>query len=65
VVISQTAEAVPDQVKRLIFICTFMPGHGESLQTWATKDTESLIGPNLIDNGDGTASLKNEALKNV
>jgi pimeloyl-ACP methyl ester carboxylesterase len=65
VVISEVAEYEPQRVKRLVFLAAFMPGNGESLKTWADQDAESLIGPNLVVHPDTTATLKEEALKDI
>jgi pimeloyl-ACP methyl ester carboxylesterase len=61
VVISQAAERMPGSVKAMIFVCAFMPSSGESLLDWATKDLESLVLQNLVNDPPETLVVKPEA----
>ncbi len=47
VVISQTAEKMPDKIEKLVYISAYLPKNGQSLQELAEGDAESLIGRNL------------------
>ncbi|HEX2053492.1 MAG TPA: alpha/beta fold hydrolase [Actinomycetota bacterium] len=47
VVISQLAEKMWHEIKQLIFVCAFMPGHSRSMLSWAQEDKESLVLQNL------------------
>lgn len=42
--ISIVAEAIPDQLKALVFICAYLPRDGESLLQLSQEDQESHIG---------------------
>jgi pimeloyl-ACP methyl ester carboxylesterase len=50
VVITQAAEQRPDKIKTLVYLCAFLPRHGESLFALAQQDPESQIMPNLMPN---------------
>lgn len=47
VVISQTAENLPDKIEKLVYLSAYLPKDGESLQDLAESDADSLIGRNL------------------
>lgn len=47
VVISQTAENLPEKIERLVYLSAYLPKNDESLQDLGGQDAESLIGPNL------------------
>lgn len=66
IVISQFAEMFPKKVKRMVFLCAFMPRDQESLAALAAQDAESLILPNLVPSMDGTTlTIKDEVLEEV
>lgn len=44
VVISSVAEAIPNQIKRLIYVCAYLPRSGESLYQLSQEDPASHIG---------------------
>jgi pimeloyl-ACP methyl ester carboxylesterase len=43
-VISETAEQIPGQIKKLIYLCAFLPKDGESLFSISAADKETHIG---------------------
>ena len=43
-VISATAEQIPGQIKKLIYLCAFLPKNGESLFSISSADKETHIG---------------------
>ncbi|RZJ46788.1 MAG: alpha/beta hydrolase [Flavobacterium sp.] len=43
-VISATAEQIPGQIKKLIYLCAFLPSNGESLFSISAADKETHIG---------------------
>lgn len=43
-VISATAEQIPGQIKKLIYLCAFLPANGESLFSISAADKETHIG---------------------
>jgi pimeloyl-ACP methyl ester carboxylesterase len=65
-VISQTAEAIPGQIKELVFLSAFLPRNGESLLSLAKQDADSHIGKYLtIDEKNGTAVIAKEGIAEV
>ena len=48
-VISRAAEAVPDQIERLIYLTSYLPQSGESLASMARRDTEALTASERIE----------------
>jgi pimeloyl-ACP methyl ester carboxylesterase len=44
VVISEVAEAIPDRLKSLVYLCAYLPRNGESLYQLSSEDKESLVG---------------------
>lgn len=44
VVISAVAEAIPDRLKALVYLCAYLPRSGESLYQLSSEDRESLVG---------------------
>jgi pimeloyl-ACP methyl ester carboxylesterase len=44
VVISAVAEAIPDRLKALVYLCAYLPRSGESLYQLSSEDQESLVG---------------------
>jgi pimeloyl-ACP methyl ester carboxylesterase len=45
VVISAVAEAIPDQIKTLIYLAAYLPRSGESLYQLSQEDSASHVGP--------------------
>ncbi|MCM0667634.1 alpha/beta fold hydrolase [Flavobacterium tyrosinilyticum] len=43
-VVSETAEQIPGQIKKLIYLCAFLPNNGESLFSISAADKETHIG---------------------
>ncbi|MGL5833365.1 MAG: alpha/beta fold hydrolase [Waterburya sp.] len=41
--ISAVAEAIPRQIKALVFVCAYLPRSGESLLQLSQEDTDSLV----------------------
>jgi pimeloyl-ACP methyl ester carboxylesterase len=64
-VITQAAEYRPEKIETLVYLTAFLPRNGESLFQLAQGDTEALTGPNLVMAGDGSWTLKDEAIKEV
>ena len=48
-VISRAAEAVPDQIERLVYLTAYLPQSGESLASLARRDMEALIASELVE----------------
>ncbi len=44
VVISQVAEAIPDQLARLVYVAAYLPQNGESLYALSQQDRDSHVG---------------------
>ncbi len=44
VVISAVAEAIPDRLKALVYVCAYLPLSGESLYQLSSEDKDSLVG---------------------
>jgi pimeloyl-ACP methyl ester carboxylesterase len=43
VVISCVAEAIPDRIKALVYLCAYLPRNGESLYQLTSEDQDSLV----------------------
>ncbi len=66
IVVSEVAELIAPQIKKLIYIAAFVPKSGDSLLSLAHTDVESLVGKNLIvDEKAGVASIAKEAIADV
>ena len=48
-VISRAAEAVPDQIERLVYLTAYLPQSGESLASLARRDMEALIASERVE----------------
>src|SRR5579883_3239100 len=46
-VISAVAEAVPERIRKLIYVAAYLPKSGESLQSLAMQDRDSKMGPHF------------------
>lgn len=65
-VISVTAETIPTRIEKLVYIGAFLPVNGQSLQTLASTDTTSLLGPALVPSADQpTLGIKAENLTSI
>jgi pimeloyl-ACP methyl ester carboxylesterase len=66
VVISQAAEAMPEKVQTLVYLCAFLLRDGESLLEAAQSDLNaaSLVLSNMvIDEDRGSATVREQAIK--
>jgi len=54
-VISQVAEARPDQVKTLVYVAAYLLKNGESLYGTSQTDAESTLGKSLVPIDSGHA----------
>lgn len=48
IVISSAAEARPGKIEKLVYLAAFLVRNGESMIQWASQDTDSITGQNLI-----------------
>ncbi|WP_432713671.1 alpha/beta fold hydrolase [Pedobacter sp.] len=65
-VISQVAEAIPTQLKKLVFLAAALPHDGDSLLSLAKQDAGSHIGKSLtIDQEHGAAIIAKEAIADI
>ncbi|HUN83610.1 MAG TPA: alpha/beta fold hydrolase [Terracidiphilus sp.] len=61
--ITQAAENCPSMVRALVYMCAFLPRNGDSLTTWASQDSESLVvSTNMIRLAKGVVVMKPEAV---
>lgn len=51
-VITETAEKIPDRIEKLVYIAAFVPVNGQTLLGLSQTDSTSLIGPALILSAD-------------
>jgi pimeloyl-ACP methyl ester carboxylesterase len=66
VVITSTAEAIPNRIEKLIYIGAFLPANGQSLLDLANTDKQSLLGPALIPADGGlTLDINPESISNI
>jgi pimeloyl-ACP methyl ester carboxylesterase len=47
-VVSATAESIPDKIEKLIYVAAFVPKSGQRLIDLASQDAQSQLGPSLI-----------------
>ena len=60
-VITATAEMIPDRIEKLIYIAAFVPGNNQSLLELSLTDSTSLLPAALIPSADGlTQDIKPE-----
>jgi pimeloyl-ACP methyl ester carboxylesterase len=65
-IISQVAEELPGQIKKLIFLAAYLPGNGQSLLALAKEDADSHVSKYLqIDAAKGSASIAKEGVIEV
>ncbi|XGV97693.1 MAG: alpha/beta fold hydrolase [Leptolyngbya sp. BL-A-14] len=65
-VISQTAEAYPDRIERLVYAAAYLLQDGQSLFQVSTADADSQIGPYLLPDPDkGLIGIRPEALNEI
>lgn len=66
IVVSQLAELIAPQIKKIIYIAAFVPKNGDSLLSLAQTDKQSHVGINLIvDENAGLASIVKESVTDV
>lgn len=66
IVVSQLAEEIAPQIKKIIYIAAYVPKNGESLLSIAQTDAESHVGKNLIiDEKAGIASIRKDGIADV
>ena len=51
-VITATAEKIPDRIDKLVYIGAFLPANGQSLLALAATDSTSMLGPALVPSAD-------------
>ena len=63
VVVTATAEKIPNRIDKLVYIGAFLPANGQSLLALASTDSPSLLGPALVPSADQlTLGIKSESL---
>ncbi len=60
-VISQAAEYRPHKIKTLVYIAALLLHNGESPLN--VPDTDSLLGPNMIDAEDGSLTIRDDVIR--
>jgi pimeloyl-ACP methyl ester carboxylesterase len=64
VIITQAAEECPGRIRRLVYVCAYLPVDGQSLLELGQTDPDQLILPNLEFSPDGvTATVKEGAVR--
>lgn len=59
--ITQAAENCTERIRALVYMCAFLPRNGESLTTWASQDSASMVNPGTLNIGaDGVSTFKPE-----
>jgi len=65
-VISQVAEEIPTQIKKLVYLAAYLPQNGESLLSLAKQDADSHVGKYLqIDQATGSAIIAKDGVIDV
>ncbi len=63
VVVTATAEKIPNRIDKLVYIGAFLPANGQSLLALASTDSTSLLGPALVPSADQlTLGIKPESI---
>jgi pimeloyl-ACP methyl ester carboxylesterase len=68
IVITQAAEERPDRIRKLVYLCAFLPTNGQSLLDLGRQDAQTMVRmPNtVVPSADGTSfTLKTESLKEI
>jgi pimeloyl-ACP methyl ester carboxylesterase len=66
IIISQVAEAIPTQIKELVYVAAFLPKDGESLLSIAKADAGSHANKYLqVDQAHGAASIEKDGFADV
>jgi len=68
IVITQTAEQIPSQIKELVYIGAFLPRNGESLYSLSATDKDALLGKYMYQDDPKNNSpllIKKEGVKTV
>lgn len=65
IVVSQTAELVPKKLESIVYVCAFLPSDGSTLLSYAGRDKESLVLPNLEFSENGNATINKDAAASV
>jgi len=61
IAITQAAENCPKQIAALAYLCAFLPRNGDSLMSWASQDSESMVNPTTTSpRPDGIVDFKME-----
>jgi pimeloyl-ACP methyl ester carboxylesterase len=63
-VITQVAEARPDKIKSLVYLCALLPKNGESIMSLFQQATESMLLRSIVPSADQThLTIPDEAVK--
>ncbi len=61
IAITQAGENCPNKIRTLLYLCAFLPRHGDSLATWASLDPATGVNPSTLDvRADGSTVFKHE-----
>ena len=64
--ISMAAEAEPDRVSKLIYLCAFVPNDGASIMDLAALNTSTRLAENLVPGADGiSTTVREDAIEDV
>jgi len=63
-VVSGVAERLPEAIRKLVFVCAFLPQNGQALVDLARTDNESLLMPALVfDEPNGVHFVRDEGAR--
>ena len=66
VVISRTAELVPERIQRLVYLAAYLLPAGSSVADRAREDPDSLVPPNMVPAASGiTCSLRESVIRDA
>jgi pimeloyl-ACP methyl ester carboxylesterase len=67
IVITQAAEERPNRIRKLVYLCAFLPANGQSLMDLGRQDTQTMarMPDAIVPLADGSLTLKTESLKEV
>ena len=65
IVITQAAEERPDRIRKLVYLCAFLPTNGQSLMNLGGAESMARIPDTVVPSADRSLTVKTESLKEV
>ena len=65
IVITQAAEERPDSIRKLVYLCAFLPKNGQSLMDLGSAESMVRIPDTVVPSADRSLTVKTESLKEM